>query len=528
MLFYRPPSLQNFLETLGSVCRALRAWQFYPKGHPSRRNSIQLAHAAMVRMLDNNDLSLACGRSGFSFPDGEAIKDSVGIASSLSYELFVRRGQKITFLKDLHQEDLLDLLRIISLPPDDVLQAGGMAKIMEEHGIRTIWINEFDLSIIQGKRREVESRGVVPQGIDDAEEAGIEASGNPEDPSSESDLNPEDELNALVERLKTDKDEDIYPILARRSITCSEALISRGELKPLLPLTELFATHSAEAERGEKIIGIARFGLEQLATKEEFLEFVLDSLGDDNCISRKGALAVLAAGGPAAVRYAVEKMGATDNLGLRKKLARLLAHLGESAVAPILPMLNDSRWYIVRNLAAILGDIGSSEAVPELAKCLRHPDIRVAKEAVRSLAKIGDTQAEAAVISALRDASAALRPQAISSLGGMKSRRAVPLLLQIVGSDDLFLKNLALKINALAAVAMIGDQQATPRLIELLESRHLVSRSRWLQLKMAIAACLGKLGDERSLHALKNMARGSGDLAWACAEAVEAIERTGR
>lgn len=235
---------------------------------------------------------------------------------------------------------------------------------------------------------------------------------------------------------------------------------------------------------------------------------------------------MIAAGGQAAISRAVDKLATTENLAVRKKLTMLLGRLGESAVASILPMLDDNRWYMVRNLTAILGDIGSRDAVPELEKCLRNSDSRVAKEAIRSLAKIGGQQAETAVIAVLGSTDSVLWPQAIASLGGMKSRKALTHLLQIVCDDDRFLQNLALKRDALTAIAMIGDQQATPRLVQLLESRHLISRSRWTQFKIAIAGCLARLDDSRALPALRRKARGSGELARACAEALGAIERT--
>lgn len=521
-----PSSPSVVLEALGNVSRALRAWQFYPKGHPSRKNSILQAHRSLQRALDGNDLSLLCGRGGFSLPNGEPLQDGTRIAASLSFELFARRAQKLTVLHDLFQEDLLDFIKVVSLPPDAIQEAGGLERVMEEHGIRTIWANEFDLAAIGSKRREIESRGVVPPGLDEIEgaelefQAALEASA-----TSAEDADPRLALHALLSRLSTTIDEDIYPMLARQGITCCETLMARHEPDAVLPLAELFAQHTADPGRGKKIMAVARFGLEQLAAQEEFLEFVLESLGTLNGVSLRGALAIMAAGGQATLDRAVEKMALTDNQAVRKRLIQLLGRLGESAVASILAMLNDSRWYVVRNLAAILGDIGSRIAVPELERCLRHPDGRVAKEAIRSLAKIGGQQAEAAVIAILRSTDAALWPQAIASLGGMKSRKALAVLLQIVCDDDRFLQNLPLKCDALAAIAMIGDQQATPRLVQLLESRHLLARSRWTQFKVAIAATLAKLADSRALPALKKKARGSGELARACTEAFGAIER---
>lgn len=528
MDYYRPPSLQGVVDGLGSVYRALRAWKFYPKGHPNRKNSIKQAHGALLTLLDGNNLSLNCGRSGFSFPDGEVIKDTTRMSASLSHELFIRRVQKITFLQDLHQEDLLDFLRILTILPETIQKSGGMDKLMAEHGIRTIWANEFDFSIIRGKRRTIEDKGIIPLDVDQLENDGLaEIPGTPDLPDTRiEDVAPEEELQSLVGQLAVTTDEHIYTMLIRKSISCSDLLKASRNLLPLLPLVKLLAAHANDAGRSATLRDSAGFGLEQLAMGDDFLVFLLDRMeGADE--DKGNALAILAAAGPSAVALAVEKMGATENLAVRKELTTLIVRLGEPAVPPLVVMLGDSRWYIVRNLAAILGDIGSPKAVPELQKCLQHDDIRVCKETIRSLAKIGGREAEAAVVTVLRGNVPALLPQAITSLGGMKSRRSLVDLMRIVCAEDMFLKSLPLKIEALNAIALIGDQQVTPTLIELFDSRHLIASGRWAQFKIAIANCLGKLADPRALTVLKKKSASSGGLGQACAEAIELIERTG-
>jgi HEAT repeat protein len=529
MDFYRPPALQEALDALGIVNRALRAWKFYPQGHPTRKTSIKQAHAAMLQLLDGNNLSLNSGRTDFSFPDGESLKDSTRMSSSLSYELFIRRVQKVTFLNDLLQEDLLDFLRLLTIPHDAVQKSGGMDKLMSEHGIRTVWVNEFDLSIIHGRRRDVEFTGKTPQSLDE-----IESGRYPEDSVDTEQMvefvdepNPANQLHLLLGRLTATVDEDVYLLLVRQVITCSDALKIRNELAALFPLAELLTEHANDPGRGDGLRECARFGLEQLAMGDEFLAFLFDRMEQADGLSHEAAVAVLAAAGPMAVNLTVEKMGSTENLALRKTLSTLLVALGVSAVPAILKMMGDTRWYIVRNLSAILGDIGSREAVAELQKCLLHSDIRVCKEAVRSLAKIGGREAEAAIIEVLRGSDPALFPQVIASLGGMKSRKALVELLHMVCSPDLFLKNLPLKLDALGAIAMIGDRQVVPVLVKILASSHIVVPSRWKQFKIAIAGCLARLGDSRALPLLKKKAAGSGELGRACAEAVETIERTG-
>lgn len=529
MDFYRPPTLQGTLDALGSVNRALRAWRFYPQRHPTRKSSIKLAHDAMVQLLDGNSLSLSCGRTDFSFPDGESLKDSTRMSSGLSYELFIRRVQKITFLADLRQEDLLDFIRILTIPPDTVYKGGGMDRLMADRGIRTIWANEYDLSIIRSRRRDVEAAGTSPPGVDEVEDASDQQlAEKPVEPLELSNATtPVDQMRRLLERLAATVDEDLYLLLVRQAITCSEDLKARNELEPLIPLVELLAEHAQESGRGENLRERARFGLEQLVMGESFLDFLLKRLGNLNEMSGRAALAVLQSSGQVAIAMAVEKMGGTDNLALRKSLSTLLIALGVSAVPAILKMIRDPRWFIVRNLVAILGEIGSRDAVPELRNCLVHSDLRVCNEAVRSLAKIGGTDAESAIIRVLQGNDSALFPQAIASLGGMRSRSALVELMRIVCRRDPFLKHLPLKLEALNAIALIGDRHVVPLLTIIIAKGHILVPGRWRQFKVAIAGCLARLGDARALPVLRRKGSSSGELGRACSEAVEIIERVG-
>jgi HEAT repeat protein len=217
-------------------------------------------------------------------------------------------------------------------------------------------------------------------------------------------------------------------------------------------------------------------------------------------------------------------LGRSQGIKTRKTLTTLLGDLGEPAVPLLLTEMQDSRWFIKRSMCAILGTIGSHEALPAVTECLKHPDIRVRKEAVRSLMQIGGTEAESAIIGVLHSPDKELYPQAVASLGGMKSKKSLLELIKIVNATDIFLTTLPLKIDALAAIALIGDRQATPLLVMFMEKRHLLALPRDRQLKTAIAECLGKLGDSRALPILTKFSSSSGELAGACTEAIRMIK----
>lgn len=527
MFFYHPPTNQGTIDALGNIYRSLRAWKFYPTGHPTRRNSITHAHSTMLALLDGNTLSLSCSRAGFSFPDGEKLKDSSNLTSSLAYELLIRRVLKITFMRDLFPEDLLEFIKVMALHPEIIQKMGGVDKIMAEHGVRTIWVNEFDLSVISDQRRQVESRGIIPQSLDEAESIEDALLLEEEHTDQEQELPPGQQLQALLERLAATDDEDIYALLLRQAICCADALKARDEIAAVFPLAELLAKHCADETRRPAMREFDRFALEQLASGEVFFRFVFERVESHDGLSKNALQAVLNVGGPAAIMLAAEQMGATHHQAARKALATHLATLGEPVVPILLPMLADKRWYFIRNICVILGAVASSDSIPGLTACLQHGDIRVRKEAIRSLAKIGGRDAEAALIDILRGNNQELYPQAMASLGGIKSKRARAELLRILYAKDLFLQSLPLKLNALAAIAMIGDKQLTPYLVEMLTERRLLAPGRWKQLKVAIAQCLGKLEDASALPALRAYASDPGDLGVACCEAIDLIERSG-
>src|ERR1039457_3750821 len=358
MDFNRPVSLQGGLDALDSVFRAFRAWKFYPKGHPSRKNSIRQAHAAMLAVLDGNNLSMICGSSGFSLPECESLTDTTILSVALSYELFIRRVQKITFLSDLHQDDLLDLIRILTQSPDDIHAVGGVDKLLTEHGVRTIWVNEFDPSAIRIRRQAVEASGSVPQGLEELENEPANeepVSWDPDTPNAD-EPGTEKELRALLSRLAATKDEEIYLMLVHQAIASAEVIRLRRELALLLPMVVLLADHAEDASRGRSLAECARFCLEQLTANSEMITFLLDRVAASGGITTGTMLTVLKSVGPAAIGLVVEKIAETDTMAERKILVTLLLQVGEPAVPSILEMMGDRRWHVVRNLAAILGD----------------------------------------------------------------------------------------------------------------------------------------------------------------------------
>lgn len=525
MSFYRPPAMHEALEAIGSVYRALRAWQFYPAGHPTRRSSIIKAYNALLEILDGHDLALNCGRGGFSLPDGEELRDASSLCNSLSFELFIRRAKTITFLHDLRQDDLLDLVRVLTVPHDEMRAFGGIDAMLEQHGVSTIWANEFDLSIIRNRRQQIEKKGILPPSLDDLENISenVLSLTVPSLPAPESITLPEQELQYLIGQLVSAYDEERYLLLVRQAVACADLLILHRQESLVIPLIELLAEHSTDSTTSYVIRQNAKSALEQLAISNTLIKYVIGNMELADGISTIAASALLQGAGVHAVSLIVETVGSVKSLALRKTLNAVLAEIGEPAVPLLLSQMNDERWYIVRNICAVLGTIGSHDAIPQLLKCLDHSDIRVCKEAVRSLARLGGAQAESALVAILKHGNSRLMPQVMASLGGMKSRKALVEFMVIVYSNDLFLTNLSLKCEALAAIAMIGEPVVAPKLAKLLENRFFLAGKKGLQFKIAIVECLGKLSNSDVIPTLQTYKNDDGEFGKACSMAIENI-----
>lgn len=123
--------------------------------------------------------------------------------------------------------------------------------------------------------------------------------------------------------------------------------------------------------------------------------------------------ALLDRAGAAGARAVFAQLVAATDTSERRFLYDLAATLkGIGQVAR--EHAHDSRWYVVRNAAGLMGESRDAEMVTELGKVLRHHDQRVRIAAVVALGQIGGPQALARLESVLFDPSIEVRNRALA------------------------------------------------------------------------------------------------------------------
>ncbi len=105
----------------------------------------------------------------------------------------------------------------------------------------------------------------------------------------------------------------------------------------------------------------------------------------------------------------------------RRLLTELLATAASNNPAALDPYLSNQPWYVLRNLATVLGRTGKAAAIAGTRRLLNHEDHRVRVEATRSLARLAGDTAAPTLVRLLGDAHERVRQTAVSltrSIGG--------------------------------------------------------------------------------------------------------------
>ena len=494
--------------------------EFYPAGHPYRMEAQQRAFELFRRLVAPRALVFTVNRQGF-FLGGERVGGGAGVLQ-LAHECVVRRISSIAFMQDLLLYDLDALVQLLSSDPHGAAGSAGPDRPLGESCGRTIWINERDLQAINAKRAAAGFGG---------EETGSPGGGAPTD-HGDDDHGP---LELTEEVAPAGPGERTIPELVRlmrrervdvRFQEFGSELIERvrnnPDEVPVPKVLEELLRQSRDQTLSPAQREYANYAFGQLT--EWASTRLLDLLESKLCRDKDTIHRVLAALGGKGTYWIIERICVAKGLYERKALAAALVALGPSVIAPLIAMLKDQRWYVVRNMVSILGELRCRECVSEIKRTLHHEDDRVRKEAIRALVRIGGDAAEAALLPLLDDSDEVLVRRTIGSLGLMQSSLAVPALLRLLERRDLLLKELVIKKEVLAALSSIGDRAATPRLLNILGSGW-PALGKWLELKVAVAATLGSLGDPSALPLLKKMAAGNGALAEACGHALATVQR---
>ncbi len=216
--------------------------------------------------------------------------------------------------------------------------------------------------------------------------------------------------------------------------------------------------------------------------------------------------------GEEGARKIIELLGEEKQLSKRFRLMKALRELGEHALEPIKKGLLDPRWYLVRNLAMVLGELKDSRAVNPLLGLMGHTDPRVRREAIYALGSIGHPKAAEAATKALEDEDEGVRLKAVEVLKSLGSREAIERIRSLISRGSTRGSAEAqMRLKALRALAELGQEEDVPLIQGLISRKRFFLRAESEEVrKEAVLALAGIFRRTSSALALKSLEDAAG------------------
>jgi HEAT repeat protein len=279
-----------------------------------------------------------------------------------------------------------------------------------------------------------------------------------------------------------------------------------GALRVVKEMARRAATKGAAIGQDASRQALDRLG-DSLALRE-----TVALIGDVDDEGWKAMRGVIAAIGVASVDALKPVVAVEQDTVATGRAEEQIVGFGAKAVSRLSTLVSDSRWFVQRRAARLLGRIGAAEGVPLLQPLLRQGDARVAQGAIAALSAIPDPAAARAIQTVLRAASGDMRRAVTAALVAGRDPRVVPMLGQILKESEPLGRDHDVVLETIDALGSVGTDAAVPFLVDISNRRKFFGGSRLRALKARSIDALVKVGTPRAAAAVKDAAH-NGDRA---------------
>ena len=527
--------------------KTLRSLLLYPKNNPIPKEFKRKLYQNFSDFLDSNEeLKLEVKQSQFLY-QGRIVYEEEEREQGITYALHKDGVRELVFIKGLEQEELTHFL--------ETLEIGLKSTDLEQDLVTLLWEKDFNhikyLVVDDLLDVDVPKAEDIPDDWDFNHLLHSEIALSHEEnllPEQKTRQN-EEETQKLLEKLKEFSFEEIEKI---------HKLLEMDEYSRLLDdffiiLGEILITEENISEFDELVKSIERtldslinVGDFDSASKiirrlRRFEQATRDSSTQADLRSQRKAERIKKAIDQAGEEEKLRSVGLVVNekesidLSLAKEY---LLSLNSNSIPPILHLLRelkdfparklvcqvleevgkdhlgivgqgvyDSLWYVVRNVALVLGRIGKEQGVKFLKNIINHPDLRVRREVITSLTIIGGKEAQALLVSALDDEDRGIRILACRGLAQRKEKGALPTLMKIIQSALFIDEPAEEKKQLLESLAIIGKDEVIPFLKKLIHKRNWLKRDKHNETRIFAIRALGFIKTNKAGETLKELSR---------------------
>lgn len=208
--------------------------------------------------------------------------------------------------------------------------------------------------------------------------------------------------------------------------------------------------------------------------------------------------AILARAGQEGAEAVIEHVVAMTNQRDRHLYYAILRKLNTGA-SVLMHMLDDDRWFVVRNAAEMLGELQVKDAEKQLTELLKHADERVRRAVTGALMRMGTVRAMHAIQAGLSDAAPDMRMDAAAAIVLRRDPRTAATLLSALDAE----KDESVQAAFLLSLGKLGTPDAVQRLIRSAEAERGLFKKKTIGFRVASVHGLSEARTMEAMDALR-------------------------
>lgn len=498
-------------NTIIDLAKATKVISFYPEGHPSLQKALNKIAEDISKLCKGDRLEIEVTKDSFIIKNNKINLTNPIIREFLQI-LFLRRVNKIIFTCSVSGEELYEFLNILNMDINSIFSAGGLETIIDSRNIENIALSERQFKRHNDSKLQKQNAGITFQ------------EGNKENPIFSLD---EINLNILDQNLPstahTNKEQESDESLWRRIKDALKDIKKNNDIGLYIEnlkevddilsrnkenfefLLDIFFYFSVDAKDNNLVFGIkkeAEAFLRDRVNSEKIsklIDIMLSNKNNDVILQQINSIfSVL---GASAVDILLERLTTSNDLKERRFIITEITKLGEIAFERVIYYLDDERWYVVRNMLTILGFAGQDKYLPALKKVIDHPDIRVRKELVKTLARMPGKESLRYLRDMLKKEDEEVKQLIIFSLGILKDVDSLPEIIRELNENN----NPIIKKEALLAIGRIGTKNAINVLKDFAMKKTFFNKANNKILRLNAIDGLSEIKSEESIKILEKL-----------------------
>ncbi len=523
-------------RAVSAVCaqlhRAYHDIRFYPPGHPTVRQTLDSLAGMLISYVDERGTLFLEVAEEQLLHEGERVYSYEASRDNLAFLMF-RDGVRSLSLHPGLEEGEIEALTLCLAHADDLTDAEhdlvtrfweqdfvhidyhvadpflggevlreGTIDALRETVLRRLdevalpdkletGVRPGDLRVVEPAEIDVQSLGLSAQEIEQSEQA-------VEDPSNLVD----DFLVVLLEIAgRSSGAYDENDPLTRALVTVVDSYIDNRNLEGLELILEQLQRLEAQ---GRCPAGFPGLVMGRAVTAQR-VSSLLAGTGQEAPEQVARIDRFVATARPWIIPALLEALAVTEDRAVRKTLLVVLDTGGGVSGSHLTPLLEDTRWYVVRNAVQLAAGMRDPELVRPLERLRRHPDVRVRREVMRTLDTFGGEPALQVLTQAVTDEDSSVRTLAARSLGRHGRRQHEAIVLAQIEARD-FDSRPPDEIEAfLIALADLAKERAVPVLDRLWRRKRFIARP--TPVRIAALKALGTIPGPSARAALLEAAK---------------------